>query len=70
MKYSAEVTGKIIKKERDNRCWSQKTLGDKLGVSGKQISNYESGVLMPPMDILIEMCEVFDCELGYILNEE
>lgn len=70
MKYSAEVTGKIIKNERDNRGWSQKTLGDKLGVSGKQISNYESGTLMPPMDILIKMCEVFECELGFILNEE
>lgn len=70
MGYSAEVTGKIIKNERDNRGWSQKTLGDKLGVSGKQISNYESGTLMPPMDILIKMCEVFECELGFILNEE
>ncbi len=70
MKYSAEVTGKIIKNERDNRGWSQKTLGGKLGVSGKQISNYESGTLMPPMDILIKMCEVFECELGFILNEE
>lgn len=70
MKYSAEVTGKIIKNERDNRGWSQKTLGDKLGVSGKQISNYESGALIPPMDILIKMCEVFECELGFILNEE
>lgn len=70
MEYSAEVTGKIIKNERDNRGWSQKTLGDKLGVSGKQISNYESGTLMPPMDILIKMCEVFECELGFILNEE
>ncbi|MGN0242529.1 MAG: helix-turn-helix domain-containing protein [Lachnospiraceae bacterium] len=70
MNYSAEVTGKIIKSERENRGWSQKKLGDKLGVSGKQISNYESGALMPPMDILIKLCEVYECELGFLLNEE
>ena len=70
MIYSAEITGKIIKSERDKRNWSQKKLGDELGVSGKQISNYESGTLMPPMDILIKMCEVFECEMGYLLNEE
>lgn len=46
-----------------------KKLGDKLGVSGKQISNYESGALMPPMDILIKLCEVYECELEFLLNE-
>lgn len=70
MFYSPEITGKVIKNEREKRGWSQKLFGEKIGVTGKQISNYEAGVLMPPMDILAKMCDVFDCEMGYLLNEE
>lgn len=68
--YSAEVTGKVIKNEREKRKLSQTELGKLIYVSGKQISNYEQGVLMPPMKAMIDLCHVFNCELGYLLNEE
>lgn len=73
MRYSAEVIGKNIKTCREmlkptDR--SQEALGKKIGVTGKQISNYEKGKLIPPTDILFKLCEVFDCELGYLLGEE
>ena len=70
MKYSKEEIGKIIKSERDKRNLSQKRLGDMLGISGKQISNYESGILIPPMDILIKLCDIYECELGFLLGEK
>ena len=70
MRYSTEETGKRIKAERERRKLSQKKLGDTIGVSGKQISNYEKGILFPPLDILTKLCGVFDCELGYLLGEE
>lgn len=70
MKYSAEAIGKLIKFEREKRNWTQKKLGEELSVSGKQVSNYEKGIPMPPIDVLVKLCEVFDCELGYILGEE
>ena len=70
MKYTSEEIGKLIKDERTKKKWSQEKLGAKLGISGKQVSNYEKGVLTPPVDILFNLCEIFDCELGYLLGEE
>lgn len=70
MIYSAELTGNIIKTEREKRNLSQRALGKLINVSGKQISNYEKGNPMPPIDILMKFCETFDCELGFLLGEE
>ena len=50
--------------------WTQGQLGKKLGVTGKQVSNYENGKLLPPQDILLKMADLFDCEYGYLLGEE
>ena len=71
MKYSAEEIGKIIKDKRINTLhWSQDALGKELSISGKQVSNYENGVLIPPIDILFKLCDIFNCELGYLLGEQ
>ena len=70
MKYETELLGKTIRQERNKLNWTQKKLGDKIGVTGKQISNYEHGELLPPLDILEKMCKEFNCELGYLLGEE
>lgn len=69
MKYIAEQIGKRIRAEREERRWSQKKLGEMLGVVSKQISIYESGTL-PPMSNLLALCKLFDCELGYLLGED
>ncbi len=68
MKYNLENIGKIIKSEREKLGWSQEKLGKKLFISGKQISMYEHGSL-PPLGNLLNLCEEFDCELGYLLGE-
>lgn len=68
MQYNTEEIGKRIKAEREKRKWSQETLGKKLFISGKQVSVYESGH-MPPIENLLKLCELFDCELGYLLGE-
>ncbi len=69
MEYNQEEIGKMIKKEREKRSWSQSKMGEKINVSGKQISIYENGGL-PPLDNLLRICKVFDVELGYLLGEE
>ncbi len=70
MKYKPEEIGKLIKVERKNHNMTQEELGEELGITGKQISNYEHGNPIPPMDILLKICEIFDCVLGYILGEK
>lgn len=69
MEYKSEEIGKLIKAERKKRNLSQEELGEKLNITGKQISNYEHGKPMPPMEVLLKICKIFDCELGYILGE-
>ena len=58
MKYSAELIGNIIKNERNKRNWNQNQLGKKLGITGKQISKYEHGDPIPPIDIMLKLCEI------------
>ena len=72
MKYSSEVIGKNIADERKKHKMTQAELGAKINISGKQVSNYEKGKLIPPIDILLKLCEkeIFDCELGYLLGED
>lgn len=69
MNYNEEEIGKRIQSERLKHNWTQKQLGEKLHLSGKQISVYEKGKI-PPQNVLVEMCNLFNCELGYLLGEE
>lgn len=69
MKYNSETIGKIIKLEREKLKLTQEQLGKCIFKVGKQISVYEKGGTIPPIDSLLDLCEVFDCELGYLLGE-
>lgn len=70
MEYHPEIVGNKIRQEREKLKLTQDKLGKKLGVVGKQISNYEKGITTPPIDVLFRLCKIFKCELGYILGEE
>lgn len=70
MQYDLEIIGRTIRDERKKHKWTQGQLGKKLGVTGKQVSNYENGKLLPPQDILLKMADLFDCEYGYLLGED
>ncbi len=69
MKYNSKQIGKIILAERTKLGITQTKLGKEIGTVGKQISNYEKGKLIPPIDVMLKMCAVFNCELGYLLGE-
>lgn len=69
MKYDNELIGKRILDERTKLGLSQVELGKKIGTVGKQISNYEKGKPIPPINIMLKLCNVFNCELGYLLGE-
>lgn len=65
-----ELLGKMIKERRKKKKMTQEALAEKVGVSAKQISSYENGHQYPPMDMLFKLCEVLDCDLGYLLGQE
>ena len=69
MKYDAEKIGKTIFSERTKLGLTQKELGKRMNIVGKQISNYEKGKTIPPIDVMMKLCDIFNCELGYLLGE-
>ena len=70
MKYDYEQIGKTIREERKKLGLTQDELGKMLHVTGKQISNYEKGRPLPPLETLLKMAGLFHCEFGYLLGEE
>lgn len=76
MKYDPVEIGKRIRENRIKLGLTQGQLGEKLSKKVNEqksvhaISEYESGKTVPPLPTLFNLCEVFDCELGYLLGEE
>lgn len=73
MKYNLRKIGKRIRKERRAAGYkNQSTLAETLNLSiesRQTIGNWENGKNLPDIEYLLKMCELFDCELGYLLCE-
>lgn len=52
---------------RTNKKLSQKQLAEKLYVSDKTISSWESGRTEPSLEMLIKLSEIFECSISYLI---
>lgn len=62
--------GKRIRKERKERGLTQEDFAELLNLSRESrpsISNWENGKTRPPFEHIHRMCEIFECELDYLL---
>lgn len=62
------VLGNRIKEERENLNLSREDLAKKIGVSYSAIAMYEQGNREPNNEILLKMCEIFDCTADYLIG--
>ena len=62
--------GTRLKDLRKSRGWSQKTLGDKLGMHKNVISYYELGRRLPDVEALVSMAHLFHVSVDYLLGED
>lgn len=77
MKYNIEDNkyeiGKRIRKERIEAGYkNQSDFAVALGLnedSRQSVGNWENGVRIPSLDLLLKMCDIFECEIGYLLCE-
>lgn len=75
MIYNLEDIGNRIKTERKSHHMSQDELCEYIATetyhscTRPTLSKWEKGESMPSVDILLKLCELFDCELGYLLCE-
>lgn len=61
-------TGKFIAELRKEKGLTQEQFGEKIGVTNKTVSRWETGTYMPPADALLSMSEIFEVSINEILS--
>ena len=60
--------GEFIAKLRKEKGLTQEQFGDKMGVTNKTVSRWETGKYLPPADVLLLMSELFDVSINELLT--
>ena len=63
-------TGEFLKELRKEKNITQEQLAEKMGVSRRTVSRWETGMNMPDMDILIDISDFYEVDLREILDGE
>lgn len=58
----------ILKEARENKNFNQGELSSILGFSRQTISNYEQGLSEPNLKTLVQIADIFDVSLDYLLG--
>ena len=62
--------GSFLKELRKEKGITQEEFAEKLNVSGRTVSRWETGNNMPDISLLIEIAEFFDVSIPEIINGE
>lgn len=65
-----EKIGKFIAIKRKEKKLTQEQLAEKLGVSGKSVSNWENGRNMPDLSLFNSLCSILDVSINDLLSGE
>ena len=65
-----KMIGMFLKQLRNEMGMTQEQLGEKLGVSNKTISRWETGNYMPPVDCLNMLSDIYHISINEILGGE
>lgn len=61
-------TGKFIAALRKERGFTQEQLGERIGVTNKTVSRWETGTYLPPADALLALSELFSVSVNELLS--
>lgn len=53
---------------RKERNWSMQETADRLGIAKSTYAGYESGYRMPSIQALVEMADLYETTVDYLLN--
>jgi len=62
--------GSFLKELRKEKGITQEEFAEKLNVSGRSVSRWETGSNMPDISLLVEVAEFFDVSIPEIINGE
>jgi len=66
--YNKIEIGEQIKLLRKEKGWNQEELAERLSKKRQTISHWEDGRITFTMDTLIDICNLFECDIGYLLG--
>lgn len=55
-------------KDRNGKRYTQESFAEAFGVSVDTVKNWEQGRTAPSIDILIELCDFFECDMDYLFG--
>ena len=64
------ATGKFISQKRKEKNLTQEQLAEKIGVSNKTISKWETGKCMPDYSVVKSLCEELDITVAELMDGE
>jgi len=62
-----QAFGKRLKELRKQKGWTQKELANKLDIRYSHLNKYESGMHAPPLEKLIQLADIFEVSLDYLV---
>lgn len=62
------MDGARLKEIRKDHGDTQKTLGEKLGISTPAVSKWEQGETDPSLDCLVKICRMYNVSAHYLLG--
>ena len=69
MKELREIIGENLTELRKQKGYTQISLAEKLHYSDKAISKWENGSSLPPIDILLELANLYGVTLDYLVKD-
>ena len=69
-RYDPVTIGSRISEERKAIGWSMEAVATHIGTTRQSISKWENGQGEPTVYDFLRLCNLFDCDLGYLLGEE
>ena len=59
--------GKFLKELRNEKGFTQETLSEKVGVTNKTVSRWETGTYMPPVECLVLLSDIYGVSINEIV---
>ena len=65
-----QKVGSFLKGLRKEQNLTQEQFAEQLGVSGRSVSRWETGINMPDISLLVEIAEFYDVSISEIIDGE
>lgn len=62
--------GKFISEKRKEKKLTQEKLAEKLGVTDRAVSNWETGKSMPDLSLFVPLCEILEITINDLMSGE